>query len=108
MSKPSDISELRAQAATPQAQDPKQRVRRTWLIKSLLDLITTNPDELVDKASVLLSAVLVSKQRTVSTNPTTPSQLFCSFTDRRYSYAQLTRPLRKSSAFSIWSRSRHP
>lgn len=67
MSNPSDISELRAKAATPQAQDPKQRVRRTWLIKSLLDLITTNPDELVNKASVLLSAVLVGKQRTVST-----------------------------------------
>lgn len=108
MSKPSDISELRAQAATPQAQDPKQRVRRTWLIKSLLDLITTNPDELVDKASVLLSAVLVSKQRTVSASPTTPNQVLGSFTNTCYSYARLTRLLRKWSAFSIWSRSRHP
>lgn len=69
MPTPKDLSELRAKAATPQPQDPKQRVRRTWLIKSLLELIDTSPNQLVEKATVLLFKILVGKQRTVNTTP---------------------------------------
>lgn len=73
MPPPLDIAHLLVEASSSQAQDPRQRVRRTWLIKALLDLLTTSPaspEGLLEKASLLLSTVLTTKPRTVrSFNP---------------------------------------
>ncbi|KAL0631583.1 hypothetical protein Q9L58_009554 [Maublancomyces gigas] len=78
MPPPLDIAELLVEASSSQAQDPRQRVRRTWLINALLDLLTTSPaspEGLLEKASLLLSTVLTKKPQTLSSTQATVAEV---------------------------------
>lgn len=57
-----DLADLRARATSSLASDSAQRVRKAWVVKSLLSLLDFPTDQIGAKAAELVSS-LVSKEK---------------------------------------------